>query len=877
VLYFRKALSSAIDGPFIAPEVLVMPEFVEKLSNRKIAPSHTLLLLLYECYAQVAGADVEPFEQFVKWGGTALSDFNEIEQSLVEPKTIFQDLKNISELEAWRIDEDELSPAQIQYLHFWKSLGDIYSTYHREQWERRTCSYGRLLAEVFSTQAYAQAGKCWFVGLHDLSAAEIKLLELIEEKELHWDIDAYYYRNQDHEAGAFFRNLKKLSPELYGKDMLTERKELQIVSCTSGIAEIEWVVQHLAKQPKADLEKTGIVLLKPDLLSVLLHRLPQINAPVNVAMQLNIRLSAVHSLCDLVFQIIQVQLSKKNTSVYHQQFEKLLLHPLAQLWLGHQKAEILSSIRQEVMVHLKPADVARFIGTNEFGTCIVELVSGHTTGSQLLERLTKFMEVLFKGAQSPIDQEAAYQFNGALFQLQNLVAQNPSLNSVQASVALLKHFWSSEQIRFSGEPLQGVQVLSLADTLAIDFEQVYIIGCTEDNLPGTSQNRTLIPNDLREHYKLKLNQEKEGATAYSFYRLLHKAKQVHLSFTAQNDTFGKAEKSRYITQLEHEWRAVNGSVDIQNTVFSFPASAIPNNHDSMLNSTEAQERLKALFARGVSPSAIGKYLTCPLDFYYRYVVGLGEAAEVEEHIDAATFGTIAHDVLERFFKPFIGSFPQKSDFETLKLNLEQWVDESIAQHYSTEQMSRGLNALARSVSITMLRLVIDFEIKLTEDAAEPKRTVLNIEETLRCSLEPWDQNTPMNLMGKADRIDLVGGRTRIIDYKTGQVALKTKKLPEPEILFSRPNKDNNKIIQLLCYSLMLYKSGTPAENIESALFSLRNYSAGYQSIKSENGEGLNAALLHDFEKKLRELFISILNCDAFEHNPESEFCEYCRS
>jgi hypothetical protein len=192
-------------------------------------------------------------------------------------------------------------------------------------------------------------------------------------------------------------------------------------------------------------------------------------------------------------------------------------------------------------------------------------------------------------------------------------------------------------------------------------------------------------------------------------------------------------------------------------------------------------------------------------------------------------------------------------------------------------MSRGLNALARSVSITMLRLVIDFEIKLTEDAAEPKRTVLNIEETLRCSLEPWDQNTPMNLMGKADRIDLVGGRTRIIDYKTGQVALKTKKLPEPEILFSRPNKDNNKIIQLLCYSLMLYKSGTPAENIESALFSLRNYSAGYQSIKSENGEGLNAALLHDFEKKLRELFISILNCDAFEHNPESEFCEYCRS
>jgi hypothetical protein len=882
VLYFRKALSAAIDGPFIAPMIFVMPELVEFMSNRKIAPSHTLLLLLYECYSKVLGDKAEPFEQFVKWGSTALSDFNEIEQSLVEPRTIFQDLKNISELEAWRIEESELSPAQIQYLHFWQSLGAIYQEYHQEQWERRTCSYGRLLADVFENETWNKAGKCWFVGLHDLSAAEIKLIELIPEKELCWDVDAYYLRNQDHEAGTFFRELKNLKPENFEKSMITERKNVELVTCTSSLAEVEWLIQQIGLQPKELLDKTGIVLLKPDMLSVLLSRLPQVNSPVNVAMQLNIRLSSVHNLCELLFDIIQFQLNKKSAVVYHQHLEKLLLHPLAHGFLGGKTEHVLSQMRERVLVYLKPIELEELLGGDAFGDTIKHIVAGNTHGSVLLGHFANLMEMVFKGSKSTIDQEAAYQFNGALFQLQNLVEQNPLLNTIPATIALLKHFWASEQIRFTGEPLQGIQVLSLADTLAIDFDQIYILGCTEDSLPGNSSNRTLIPNDIREHYKLKLAQEKEAATAYMFYRLLHKAENINLVYTAQNDTFGKSEPSRYLTQIQHEWRTANGSVTITNRNFSFPQVAMPSPFDEMKNSDIARERLKVLFKRGISPSAIGKYLSCPLDFYYRYIIGIGESEEVEEHIDAATFGTIAHDVLERFFTPFKGSFPKKTDFETLKNNLEIWVDESIAKHYSAEQMSSGLNALARRVSISMLQLVIDYEIQLLEDTSLPKRTVSSIEQLLQCDLNPLENNTPVKLYGKADRIDLVGGRTRIIDYKTGKVEIKKKLLPDLNTLLLitpnvAPDKDNSKLVQLLCYSLMLYKSGTPAENIESALFSLRNYSAGYQTLKTQEGSSLTAALLEDFEKELCALFERMLNCESFAHHPESEFCEYCRS
>ena len=62
-----------------------------------------------------------------------------------------------------------------------------------------------------------------------------------------------------------------------------------------------------------------------------------------------------------------------------------------------------------------------------------------------------------------------------------------------------------------------------------------------------------------------------------------------------------------------------------------------------------RSKLSAHFEGGFSPSALNKLIRCPLDFYYTYVLDLKEIEKVEENVEASTFGTKIHDVLEELF------------------------------------------------------------------------------------------------------------------------------------------------------------------------------------------------------------------------------------
>ncbi len=58
--------------------------------------------------------------------------------------------------------------------------------------------------------------------------------------------------------------------------------------------------------------------------------------------------------------------------------------------------------------------------------------------------------------------------------------------------------------------------------------------------------------------------------------------------------------------------------------------------------------------KGFSPSALSRYIRCPLQFYFEKIAGLEEADEVEETLEARTLGTIIHGVLEDLYGPFRG-------------------------------------------------------------------------------------------------------------------------------------------------------------------------------------------------------------------------------
>src|SRR5690606_27686291 len=136
----------------------------------------------------------------------------------------------------------------------------------------------------------------------------------------------------------------------------------------------------------------------------------------------------------------------------------------------------------------------------------------------------------------------------------------------------------------------------------------------------------------------------------------------------------------------------------------------------------------------LSPSAINVWLDCRLKFYFQYVVGLRERDDVQERIDPAVFGNLAHYSLEFLYKGFKnrkGRFNlEKEDFADLK---DHWIGPSvelaIKKHFflpeeDTVQLS-GQLIIARDVLQRYIHRLLEvdesyapFEIISLEDSRD---------------------------------------------------------------------------------------------------------------------------------------------------------------
>src|SRR5690606_20421001 len=116
---------------------------------------------------------------------------------------------------------------------------------------------------------------------------------------------------------------------------------------------------------------------------------------------------------------------------------------------------------------------------------------------------------------------------------------------------------------------------------------------------------------------------------------------------------------------------------------------------------------------------------------------------------------------------------------------------------------------------------------------------------------PWVQseNHTYFLQGKVDRIDQVNGKTRILDYKTGQINLNNTISKE---LFTDPSKKFQ--IQLLWYAY-LYLQNHPEKKLD-------DIEVGLIDLK-KNGELRSVRITQDdldrFGEQLRDILSEIMD------------------
>lgn len=283
------------------------------------------------------------------------------------------------------------------------------------------------------------------------------------------------------------------------------------------------------------------------------------------------------------------------------------------------------------------------------------------------------------------------------------------------------------------------------------------------------------------------------------------------------------------------------------------------------------EILKKRAEKGFSPSALTTYMRNPIDFYRQYILGIRDKDEVEETVAYNTLGTVVHDTLEAFYAPLTGQELTLAHLQDFLNRTPQEVARQFEKTYSKAPISKGQNLLIFEV---VKRYVINF-LKMEIKAVEGGKTIeiKEIESNLTAPLNITELNFPVNIGGKVDRVDLVDGILRIIDYKTGKVAQNQLEIVDWAELTTDYGK-YAKPFQVLMYATMLLQNKPENMPVEAGVISFKNLAQGFLKFAKKDKAGTGAekesnideTILENFNEQLKKLILEI--CD-----PETEFIE----
>ena len=118
-LYFNKYLSELIDKPIWTPTYFTIDELMQYLSKLHVPDNLVLIFELYDVYRNIFESP-ESFDDFYFYTEMLLSDFDDIDKYLVNPRDIFQNLTNIKNLENYF---NYLTEKQIETIRqFWDTF-----------------------------------------------------------------------------------------------------------------------------------------------------------------------------------------------------------------------------------------------------------------------------------------------------------------------------------------------------------------------------------------------------------------------------------------------------------------------------------------------------------------------------------------------------------------------------------------------------------------------------------------------------------------------------------------------------------------------------------------------------------------------------------
>lgn len=131
--------------------------------------------------------------------------------------------------------------------------------------------------------------------------------------------------------------------------------------------------------------------------------------------------------------------------------------------------------------------------------------------------------------------EYLFRFYELFNQLEDLQLSYGFISSTKSLYRLYTDILTKESLDFKGEPLEGLQIMGMLESRNLDFENLIIASVNEGILPSGKNNNSFIPYEVKKAVELPTYKEKDAIYAYHFYRLLQRAKNIHLLYNTEPD------------------------------------------------------------------------------------------------------------------------------------------------------------------------------------------------------------------------------------------------------------------------------------------------------------------------------------------------------
>ena len=893
-------------APVFLPTITTLSELFDALSPLQQEDELRIICRLFRIYKEVTGEQIT-LDLFYGWGRQIISDFNNIDKAVPqnEVKAFFENTIAARELEQVKLDEEtaarlkdllrqsdaskEYNEESIQskYDALWRNLYTIYLRLNEQLLNEGKGYEGARMraalehinerpAEVEGNMSYC------FIGFNYLLRVEKELMYWFKDHRngrFYWDYVEDFQTNT--KAFAFvqqhIRDLGNAAMPMPWK----EPKEIEVVATTTGNAQAQfvspWLQTHYTKQG----ERTAVVICDEGMLEPVIYALPALSlgnqeqgaesqepAPINITKGFPLANTKVYA---QVLQALEQQTQQQKAKPCTHEEVLAVLDSLLQTLDERQPNTADAGVSPAVEEVRSPGRTTDTTGDE--GVPPAEKSSSFGDLDTPSTRKTNWHTLLFR--------ESVYQLRCAINRFRQLT-EDPLLREAITSLPLLRnllvHFLSGISLPFNGEPITDIQVMGVLETRMLDFDNLLLLNVEEGVVPQQQADLSFIPYYLRKSYHMPTKDEGATVYAYNFFRLMARAKHVTLLFSEAETAMGRKTMSRFIMQM-----MVNPNhFTVRKLSLNEAKNTYSDNSESNLISPSSCVLHPSSFT-SLSPSAINTYIECRRKFYWQYVERLRQVEPDTLIFASNTLGTIVHQVMEDLYKPLLNT-PLNPDWLEQTANDNALLIEALQQAYNEVNEKNGVEYhfdRHPMENIVMIEFVKNILRRDKQDAQAHGLTILLSEKKHTFLLDG------VRIGGTIDRMDKVGNRVRIVDYKTG--AYDAKRLETTwEDLFESPKA--RYVLQTLIYSeAALHKEANTQSPALGSLhevpytqltphlyFTQKNLSQTDGTVKIE-GEAVDnyLAIRSEFLERLQKKVSDIKSETEFPMVEEKDCSKYC--